>query len=246
MDDLTQSRREPQTAGKITNTMVPLISTIKILLANDENLVREGLRLVLCEYPEFSISATTLDRSSVLQQILLHRPDIVLIGFDPHISGTDVIETTRIILRRHTQTKIVILASSPHLFHIHEAFRAGAHGYLSKNIDKNEFRASLRAVYHEGAVLSHGMASHVLRMVSGHPIINSDPLSNLSKKEREILFMMAHGYDASHIAVSLSLSPKTVRNYFSRIYAKLGTGDRLRTVLYARSSFARSARPDET
>lgn len=245
MDDSTESRRAPQKRGNIANTTGPPTSTIKILLVNDERLVREGLRLVLCDYPEFSVVATALDSASVLQQIRLYRPHIVLMGLEPHISGTDGIEATRVILRRYAHTSIVILASSTHLFHIREAFLAGAHGYLSKNIEPGELRASLLAVYHEGAVLPNGMASHVLRMVSGRPLVDDDPLSGLSQKEREILFMMTQGHDASYIAASLSLSPKTVRNYFSRIYAKLGTGDRLRTVLYARGSFARYAPPHE-
>jgi len=245
VDGSTESRRELPEPGNIANTRGSPTSTIRILLVNDEKLVREGLRLILCGYPEFSVVATHLDRASVLQQIFLHRPHIVLMGLEPHITGTDGIETTRIILQRHAHTRVVILASSPHLFHMRDAFLAGARGYLSRNIDQGELRASLQAVYREGAVLPHGMASQVLRMVSGRPPVDGGPLSGLSEKEREILFMMAHGHDTSYIATSLGLSPKTVRNYFSRIYAKLGTGNRLRTVLYARGSFARLARPHE-
>ncbi|MGH3856133.1 MAG: response regulator transcription factor [Pseudonocardiaceae bacterium] len=243
MKNSTEPQREAQESGNLTKARGSPISAIKILLVNDERLVREGLRLILCGYPEFSVVATARDKESVLRQILLHRPHIVLIGLESHIAGTDSIETTRIICRQHAHTRVVILASSPHPFHMREAFMAGAHGYLSKDIEKGELRASLQAVYREGAVLPHDMASHVLRMISGSPLIEGDPLSGLNEKERKILFMMAHGHDTNHIATSLSLSPKTVRNYFSRIYAKLGTENRLRTALYARCTFARSGQP---
>lgn len=241
----TESQYAVQTLGRPPTTRGSSISTIRILLVNGERLVREGLRLILCGYPEFSVVATARDRESVLQQMRLHRPHIVLVGLEPYGAGTDGIETTRIIRQHHTHVKVVILASSPQPFHMREAFLAGAHGYLSKNIDQGELRASLRAVYREGAVLPHGMASHVLRMIGGRPVVDGDPLSSLNEKEREIIFMMAHGHDTNYIATSLSLSPKTVRNYFSRIYAKLGTENRLQTVLYARGSFARSVSGQE-
>ncbi|MGH3772159.1 MAG: response regulator transcription factor [Pseudonocardiaceae bacterium] len=240
MENSTEPQCEPQASGNLANTRGSPTSTIKILLVNDEQLVREGLRLILCGYPEFSVVATARDKETVLQQICLHRPHIVLMGLESHTAGMDSIETTRIICRHHAHTRVVILTSSPHPFHMREAFMAGACGYLSKNINQGELRASLRAVYREGAVLPHDMANYILRMISGRPLIEGDPLSGLNEKERKILFMMAHGHDTNHIATSLNLSPKTVRNYFSRIYAKLGTENRLRTALYARCTFARS------
>jgi two-component system, NarL family, response regulator DevR len=221
------------------------VSAIKILLVNDELLVLEGLRLILRSYPEFSVVATAHDSPSTLQQIYLHRPHIVLMGLGPHTAGTDGIEATRIISRHHAHIKIVILASSQQQFYMREAFLAGAHGYLSKNIDQGELRASLRAVHREGAVLPPDMARQMLRMISGRPPIDGDPLPGLNERERQIVFMMTRGHDTNDIATSLGLSPKTIRNYFSRIYAKLGTENRLQTALYASGSFARSARSQE-
>lgn len=240
MENSTEPQHEPRALESHVNTRGSPISVIKILLADDEQLVREGLRLILCGYPEFSVVATARDKESVLRQIRLHRPHIVLIGLASSTYGTDNAETTRIILRHHAHTRVVILTSSPHPFHMREEFMAGAHGYLSKNIDKGELRASLQAVHREGAVLPRDMAGYILRMISGRSPVESDPLSGLNDRERKILFLMAHGHDTNHIATSLSISPKTVRNYFSRIYAKLGTENRLRTALYARCAFARN------
>lgn len=245
MRNSTESQRGRRGAGDPASAREPSIPAIKILLVNDERLFLEGLRLILRGYPEFSVVATAHDRTSALQQIGLHRPHIVLMGLGPHIAGTDGIETTRIISQRHAHIKVVILASSQQLFYMREAFLAGAHGYLSKNIDHSELRTSLRAVYREGAVLSNDMARCVLRMISGGPPIDGDPLSGLNEKERKIVFMMTHGHDTNYIATSLNLSPKTIRNYISRIYAKLGTENRLQTALYAIGSFARTARAQE-
>lgn len=240
MKNSTESQSERRALEDPANTRESSISSIKILLVNDERLFLEGLRLILRGYPEFSVVATARDRNSALQQIILHRPHIVLIGLGAHIAGTDGIEITRIISQRHAHIKVVILASSQQPFYMREALLAGAHGYLSKNIDHDELRVSLRAVYREGAVLSNDMARCVLRMISGHQIIDGDPLSGLNEKERKIVFMMTRGHDTNYIAKSLNLSPKTIRNYFSRIYAKLGTGNQLKTVLYAIGSFART------
>jgi DNA-binding NarL/FixJ family response regulator len=222
---------------RVANSIIPRpAGLIRILLVNGEGLALEGLRRIVCGYPEFSVVATAHDRQSALKQIDLHRPHIVLMGIGSNPAGTDGIETTRIIRRRHMHTKVVILAPSQQAFYMREVFLAGAHGYLSNNIDQDELRTSLQVVYREGAVLQHDMTSHLLQMVSGRPSIGGDPLSDLSRRERQILFMLAHGHDTNQIATSLSLSSKTVRNYFSRIYAKLGTGNRLQTVLYARRS----------
>ncbi|MGH3866929.1 MAG: response regulator [Pseudonocardiaceae bacterium] len=234
--------REPEDLACIRGAS---ISAIKILLVSDERLFLEGLRLILRGYPEFSVVATAHNRTSTLQQICLHRPHIVLIGIGPHIAETDSIETTRIISRRHAHIKVVILTSSQQSFYVREAFLAGAHGYLSRNIDHGELRISLRAVYREGAVLPSNMARCVLRMINGSPPIDGDPLSSLNEKERKIVFMMTLGHNTNYIANSLNLSPKTIRNYFSRIYAKLGTENRLQTTLYAIGSSTRTTRAQE-
>lgn len=224
----------PRGLPVVRRTATEAAGLIKILLVNSERLVLEGLRRIVCGYPEFSVVATAQDGESALRQIRLHRPHIVLLGTGSHVSGADGIETTRIIRRHHAHVKVVILASGQQSFHMRDAFLAGAQGYLSSNIDQSEFRTSLQAVHREGAVLQNGMASDLLRMVSGHPFIDDDPLSGMNGRERQILFMIAHGHDTNYIATSLSLSPKTVRNYFSRLYTKLGTGNRLQTALYAR------------
>lgn len=245
VENLTESQRDLPMSGDFANARVSPISAIKILLVNGERLILEGLRRILCDYSEFSVVATARDGPSALRKIRLHRPHIVLVGLGSHIAGTDGIETVRSIRQHHAHTKVVILASSQQPFYVREAFLAGAHGYLTNNIEPGELGASLRTVHREGAVLSNDMASHVLRMVSGRPLIDDDPLSGLNGRERQIVSMMVHGHDTKYIATSLGISPKTVRNYCSRIYAKLDTGNWLQTVLYVRRWFSRSARPEE-
>jgi DNA-binding NarL/FixJ family response regulator len=246
VEESAESQRGLPVPGDLANARGSPASKIRILLVNSERLALEGMRRILGDYSEFSVVATARDGASALRQICLHRPHIVLVELGSNVPGTDGLETTRIIHRRHVHTKVVIMSSSQQPFYMREAFLAGAHGYLSKNINPGEFRDSLRAVYRSGVVFPHDMAGHVLQILGGHPPVDGDPLHGLNGRERQIFFMMAHGHDTRYIATALRLSPKTVRNYSSRIYKKLGTGDRLQTVLYARRWIARSGRTEET
>jgi DNA-binding NarL/FixJ family response regulator len=246
VEESTESQYGLPVPGGLVNARGSPVSKIRILLVNSERLALEGMRRILSDYSEFSVVATARDGTSALRQIRVHRPHIVLIELGSHIPGTDGLEATRIIRRRHIHTKVVIMSSGQQPFYMREAFLAGAHGYLSKNINPGELRTSLQEVYRRGAVLPRDMASHVCQILSGRLPVDDDPLYGLNGRERQIFFMMAHGHDTRYIATALRLSPKTVRNYSSRIYKKLGTGNRLQTVLYAERWLGRAGRIQET
>jgi DNA-binding NarL/FixJ family response regulator len=122
-----------------------------------------------------------------------------------------------------------------------ESLLAGVRGYLSMEISAAEFKRALSVVYRDGSALSPQVASHLLDLVSDHPPDGDGSLlSSLTKREREILSLVESGRTTEDIAHTLQIRPKTVRNFLSQIYAKLGTSNRLQTVLFVQGMAGRS------
>ncbi len=215
----------------------PMLSRIKVLLVDDEQIVLEGLRTLLEGFGEFSVVGTARDGASALRKMRSGRPQIVVIGL--RLPGMGGVATTRALRRESVHVRIVFLASHQQPVYVREAFQAGANAYLSRTtINAGELRDALLTVYREGAHFSPATAGHLLQLVSGQKGEESaSPLSRLTGRERQILSMVADDHETGHIATSLGISPKTVRNYLSRIYAKLGTPGRVQTALYAKRSF---------
>ena len=153
----------------------------------------------------------------------------------PRMGG---IEVSRIIQRRHPRTKVVILTSHESPTLVVAAIRAGARGYLSKTMAAQELRSSILMVHREGIILPSRIAHHLLRAVSAPGDVQGDPLAALTAREREIIFLLTLEYETDDVARFLLISPKTVRNYLSRIYAKLGTRNRVQTVIFAKQTLA--------
>lgn len=205
--------------------------SIQILLMDAERLIAEGLRNLLQSFTEFSVVAVAHDEATALRQLRRHHPHLVVMGLGA--GGNSGIGTVRAIRQDSRHVRITILASSQQPIYMREAFVAGANAYLSRDIGAQELRDTLLTVHREGAALTAAAAGQVLELVSGGLTGNSSPLALLTRREREILFLVADDQETHRIAAQLGITPKTVRNYLSRIYAKLGTRNRLQTALYA-------------
>jgi DNA-binding NarL/FixJ family response regulator len=204
---------------------------IRVLLIDHELLRLEGLQVLLESDDQFDAVATASDTSTALLQMSKNNPHVAVLCMrdpDPHR-----IDTARVIRRRYPDVKLVILASNQESFYMREALLAGVRGYLSMEISAAEFKHALSAIHRDGSALSPQVASHLLDLVSEH---RSDGggnlLSSLTKREREILRLVESGRTTDDIARALCIRPKTVRNFLSQIYSKLGTTNRLQTVLY--------------
>lgn len=210
------------------------MSSIRVLLVDSERLVAEGFRKLLEGFSEFSVVSVAPDGMSALREVRRERPHVVVMGLCP--AGSDGAQVARAIRRDFQHVRIVVLATNQQPVYMREAFAAGANAYLSRNIGADELRDTLLTVHREGAALSTVAAGQVLELLSGRPADGSSPLSLLTERERQILFLVADEQATHRIAKRLGISPKTVRNYLSRIYAKLGTQDRVQTALYAKRS----------
>lgn len=205
--------------------------SIRILLMDTERLVAEGFRNLLQSFKEFSVVAIAHDEATALRQLRRHHPHLVVMGLGA--GGNGGMETTRAIRQGSRHVRIIVLASSQQPIYMREAFVAGANAYLSRDIGAQELRDTLLTVHREGVSLSATAAGQILELVSGGLSRDASPLDLLTRREREILFLVADDQETHHIAARLGITPKTVRNYLSRIYAKLGTRNRLQTALYA-------------
>lgn len=192
---------------------------IRILLADDHALVRDGLAAILNEQEGFEVVATVADGRKAVQQAIRTKPDVALIDIAmPELNG---IEATGQIREACPSVRIIIVSMYANIEYVHRALRAGADGYLVKTSSADELIEAVRAVVAGRRYLSRGIAESVLDDYI-HGRSTRGPLDQLSARERQILQLMAEGRSSAYIARALSLSIKTVDTYRSRIMGKLG------------------------
>jgi DNA-binding NarL/FixJ family response regulator len=206
-----------------------------------ERLVAESLRGLLESFREFSVADIAADGPSAMRLLRRHRPHIVVMGLG--IAGAGGLDAVRAIRQESRHVRIVILTSSQQPVYMREAFVAGANAYLSRDIRPAELHDTLLTVHREGAALSAAAAGQVLQLVSGGVRDDPSPWSMLTTREREVLFLVADDQETHRIAARLGITPKTVRNYLSSIYAKLGTRNRVQTALYVLRSLEHQPQP---
>jgi DNA-binding NarL/FixJ family response regulator len=195
--------------------------SIKIFIADDHAVVREGLAHLLALQRDFEIVGTAGDGREAVAEVLRLRPDAVIL--DIHMPEMNGIEATRQLHERLPSAAVVILsmhASPEYVFH---ALEAGAGAYLQKESAALEIVEAVRAVIAGRRYLSPKIAALVAEHIGRRP--RGAPLDLLSRREREILQLVAEGHTSARIGERLSLSPKTVDTYRSRLMQKLGIGD---------------------
>ncbi len=206
---------------------------VTVLLVDDQRLLRDGLRILLELEPGLEVVAEAEDGQQALEAYRAHRPDVVLM--DIRMPKMDGVEATRRILEHDPQARIVILTTFDDDEVVFEALRAGALGYLLKDVSGSELAAAVRTVAAGGALIEPSVARKVLaefaRLPQPPP---AAPYGELTAREREILHLMAQGLNNRQIAERLYLAHGTVKNYISRIFDKLGVQDRAQAIVWAR------------
>ena len=209
-----------------------------VLLVDDQDLVRAGLRALLTRDEAIQVVAEATDGRRGVEAARKHRPDVVLM--DLRMPVMDGIEATRMI-RADEQlagTHVVVLTTFDDDADVVEAIRAGAIGYLLKNTPRDELRDAVRRAGQGERLLSPAITQRLMDMVAaGHGAPVPDPrLTYLSARELEVLTRIGHGDTNDEIAAILHLSPATARTYVSRILAKVGARDRPELVVIAHKS----------
>ena len=199
---------------------------IRLLLADDQVLFVESLRTVLeVRAKDIEVVGIAHDGETAVREAEACRPDILLL--DVRMPGKDGVEAARLIAERTPKVKGMMLTTFDDDEYVHEALAHGAVGYMLKNMPPNDLIASIRAVVSGTIQVSPQVMAKLLKDEA--PQTESDlaeELSELSRREREILFFICRGLDNQGIARRLYLAEQTVKNHISHIYAKLGVHER--------------------
>lgn len=208
------------------------MTAVRVVVADDHPIFRDGLRALLSAEPTTELVGEASAGTEALGLVASARPDVVLMDLNmPEMGG---VEATRQITAAHPEVGMLVLTMLEDDESVLAAIRAGARGYLLEGVDGEQTLRSIHAVAAGQSVFGDGAAQRVAAFLS-HPVPPA-PLPQLTDRERDVLVLMAKGYTNTIIAERLYLSHKTVRNYVSAIFTKLGVADRTQAVLRARDA----------
>ena len=205
---------------------------ITILLADDHRVLRQGMAQALEAQPDMVVVAQADNGIEAVELIKFHQPDVALV--DINMPEMDGVEATRQITADSLQTSIIILTMYRQGDIVVEAIKAGASGYLLKEIELEEVLAAIRAVARGEALMDPAIAGRVLaELRSTKSAINQLPEPHLSDRDLEILRFLAKGLSNKEIGEQLHLAEKTIRNRLTFIYRNLHLENRTQAALYA-------------
>ena len=209
------------------------MAAIRILLADDHTLVREGLRKILEAQPGWKVIGEAADGREAVRQALELRPDLVIVDLAmPQLSGVDAIQQ---IIRRLPSARVLVLSMHADEVYVTRALRAGAHGYLLKDSAGTDLLRAVSAVTQNKSffspAVSRVMLDDYVRQLAERGI--TDRYDTLSEREREVFQLIAEGRVNKEIAEILHLSPSTVETHRARIMAKLEIHSMSELVRYA-------------
>ena len=215
------------------------MAQLRVLIADDHPLFRSGLRALLGALPDTAVAgeATTGEEAVALAAEL--QPDLVVMDLQmPGISG---IEATRRILDASPHIAVLVVTMFEDDYSVFAAMRAGARGYVLKDTDEEDMLHAIRAVGKGEAIFSPAVARRVIDFFTGtrstvERAVPTRAFPELTDREREVLDLIAQGLSNAELADRLSLSPKTVRNHISNIFAKLQVTDRAQAIVRARKA----------
>ncbi|MBO0713573.1 MAG: response regulator transcription factor [Acidimicrobiales bacterium] len=208
---------------------------IRVVLADDQALVRAGFRVLLDSDPDLEVMGEASDGAEAVALVRRHRPDVVLM--DIRMPNVDGLEATRRITSGEdlARTRVLILTTFEADEYVFEALRAGASGFLVKDTEPADLLAAIRVVARGDALLSPGVTRRLIADIAGRPgrPAAGHQLDTLTEREREVLALVATGLTNEEIAERLHLSPLTAKTHVSRILTKLDARDRVQLVVIA-------------
>ena len=213
---------------------IPSPSRIRILIVDDSEMVRTGLRTLLGTEPAFEIAGEAANVAAGIEASARLKPDVVLL--DIRLPDGSGIEACRQILKRSPDSRVLIVTSVIDETIVDDAIRAGAHGYLLKEIDGRGLVNAVRDVAAGKSILDPAITARVLDLFKSAGS-GRDPLAVLSPQEKRVLALIAEGNTNREVGAKLDLSEKTVKNYLSTIFEKLHVTRRAEAaVIYAQGN----------
>ena len=209
--------------------------TISVLIADDQALMRAGFRMILEAEPDLEVVGEAADGREAVAEAGRLRPDVVLM--DVRMPEMDGIEATRRLLDGNGDTKVVILTTFDMDEYVYEALRAGASGFLIKDVPPEQLVAGIRSVASGDSLLAPSVTRRLIQEFVRRPpdALRPPPpeLDRLTAREVDVLRMMASGLSNSEIATEFFVSETTVKTHVAHVLAKLGLRDRVHAVVFA-------------
>lgn len=210
---------------------------IKIMIADDQELIRESLKIVLGASPDMEVCAVAADGNQVLSLIKKEKPDVILM--DIRMPGMDGVECTRIVKEKYPDIYIIILTTFDDDEYVYGALKYGASGYLLKGISMKELTEAIHTVVNGKAMINPEITDKVVKLFnkmarSNYAIqVNDEKAEQLTKTEWKVIQKIGCGFSNKEVASELFLSEGTVRNYLSSILGKLELRDRTQLAIWA-------------
>jgi DNA-binding NarL/FixJ family response regulator len=208
--------------------------TVRVLLADDHELFRSGLRSVLTTQPDLECVAEVGDGRAAVAEVARLRPDVAVLDVRmPRLDG--LAATEAILAQPGCRTRVLVLTTYDHDRHVHRALRAGASGFLLKSLPPEEMIAAVRVAARGDALLDPSVTRRLAgRIAAGLAPPDAPPeLDRLSPRELEVLLLVAQARSNAEIAAALGVGEETVKTHVSRLLAKLGLRDRVHAAVYA-------------
>ena len=211
------------------------MESIHVLIADDHALYREGIRKMLSVAQDIEIVGEATNGDEAITQALALQPDVILM--DLKMPGVNGIEATRRILYASPRIGVLVLTMFETDETVFAAMRAGARGYLLKDVDQEDVIRAVKAVSRGDAIFSPAIAERLIHYFAALRSTGADlAFPELTEREREILHLIAQGHNNSEIAERLLLRTKTVQNHVSNIFSKLQVADRAQAIVRARDA----------
>jgi two-component system, NarL family, response regulator LiaR len=204
---------------------------IRLMIVDDHSVVREGLRAFLGLQEDLEIVGEAADGAAALEQADELRPDVILM--DLVMPGLDGIGAMRALRANASGSRVIVLTSFLEDERLLSAIQAGAAGYLLKNVEPSELARAIRAAHAGEAIIDPSAAARLVRAIADDSRSRIEDPERLTRRERDVLKLIARGQSNKRIALELGISEKTVKTHVGHLLAKLGVSDRTQAALMA-------------
>ncbi|MGW4567210.1 response regulator [Streptomyces sp. NPDC004561] len=209
--------------------------TIRVVLADDQPLVRSGLRVLMADQPDLEVVGEAATGAEAVRLAGELGPDVVVM--DIRMPGMDGIEATRRITASPSGARVLVLTTFDEDEHVHGALRAGASGFVVKDMALDDILAALRVVATGDALLAPAVTRRLIADFLARPTAVPEraprPVEGLTEREREVLTLVGRGRSNAEIAEDLFITVATTKSHVSRLFTKLGARDRVQLVITA-------------